>query len=129
MAEIRLLKEQYGVDELEVVDDIFNMNSPRMQAICRELAPLKMHVCFPNGLRFDILDEQDVQALVDAGTYAACVAVETVTPRLQELIKKRLRPERTKQAIGWMADRGVMVRGFFMIGFPTETPGGDSGDD
>ena len=51
----------------------------------------------------------------------ACVAIETITPRLQELIKKRLRVERAQQAIGWMADRGVLIRGFFMIGFPTET--------
>ncbi|MBX7166790.1 MAG: B12-binding domain-containing radical SAM protein [Pirellulales bacterium] len=120
-AEARLLREKYGVDELAIVDDIFNMNSARMKAVCRELVPLDLHLCFPNGLRFDILDEEGVEALVEAGTYAACVAVETVTPRLQELIKKRLHPERTMQAIGWMAERGVMVRGFFMIGFPTET--------
>ena len=42
-------------------------------------------------------------------------------PRLQELIKKHLRVDRTHQAIRWMTDRGVMVRGFFMLGFPTET--------
>ena len=121
VAELTLLREKYGVDELEIVDDIFNMHSERMKAICRAITPLKMHLCFPNGLRFDILDEEGVDALVDAGTYSACVAVETVTPRLQEIIKKRLHIERTQQAIKWMADRKVLVRGFFMVGFPTET--------
>lgn len=121
LAEVELLKDRYKVDELEIVDDIFNMNSPRMKTICRGLEPLKMHLCFPNGLRFDILDEEDVDALVDAGTYSACVAVETVTPRLQHLIKKRLHIEQTKRAINQMSERGVLVRGFFMLGFPTET--------
>ncbi|MFO0948539.1 MAG: radical SAM protein [Planctomycetota bacterium] len=121
IAEVELLKDRYKVDELEIVDDIFNMNSPRMKTICRGLEPLKMHLCFPNGLRFDILDEEDVDALVDAGTYSACVAVETVTPRLQQLIKKRLHIEQTKRAINQMARRGVLIRGFFMLGFPTET--------
>ena len=110
-----------GVDELQIVDDIFNMNPPRMKAVCRAIEPYKMHITFPNGLRFDILDEEGCEALTRAGTYAACVAVETITPRLQELIKKHLRVERTQQAIRWMADRGVLVRGFFMLGFPTET--------
>lgn len=119
--EVRILREQHGVDELEIIDDIFNMNSPRMKAVCRAIEPYKMHLCFPNGLRFDILDEEGVEALVRAGTYAACVAVETVTPRLQELIKKRLRAPETLQAIRWMSERKVMVRGFFMLGFPTET--------
>jgi radical SAM superfamily enzyme YgiQ (UPF0313 family) len=121
LEEARLLRERYGVDELEIVDDIFNMNSPRMRAICRGLEPLKFHICFPNGLRCDILDEEDVDALARAGTYMACVAVETVTPRLQELIKKRLRVDATLRAINWMAQRGIVMRGFFMLGFPTET--------
>ena len=119
-AEVKLLRG-LGVDELEIVDDIFNMNPPRMKAVCRAIEPYKMHIAFPNGLRFDILDEEGCEALTRAGTYAACVAVETITPRLQELIKKHLRVDRTHQAIRWMTERGVMVRGFFMLGFPTET--------
>jgi len=119
-AEVKLLKG-LGVDELQIVDDIFNMNPPRMKAVCRAIEPYKMHITFPNGLRFDILDEEGCDALTRAGTYAACVAIETVTPRLQELIKKHLRADRANQAIRWMSDRGVLVRGFFMLGFPTET--------
>jgi radical SAM superfamily enzyme YgiQ (UPF0313 family) len=119
-AEVKLLRDM-GVDELEIVDDIFNMNPPRMKAVCRAIEPYKMHIAFPNGLRFDILDEEGCEALTRAGTYAACVAVETITPRLQELIKKHLRVDKTQQAIRWMADRGVLIRGFFMLGFPTET--------
>jgi len=119
-AEVKLLKD-HGVDELQIVDDIFNMNPPRMKAVCRAIEPYKMHITFPNGLRFDILDEEGCEALVRAGTYAACVAIETVTPRLQELIKKHLRPDRANQGIRWMSERAVLVRGFFMLGFPTET--------
>lgn len=119
-AEVRLL-QSLGVDELQIVDDIFNMNPPRMKAVCRAIEPFGMHLTFPNALRFDILDEEGCEALVRAGTYATCVAIETITPRLQELIKKRLRVDRAQQAIRWMAARGVLVRGFFMLGFPTET--------
>jgi len=92
-----------------------------MKAVCRAIEPYKVHITFPNGLRFDILDEEGCDALVRAGTYGACVAIETITPRLQDLIKKHLRVERAQQAIRWMSDRGVLVRGFFMLGFPTET--------
>jgi len=119
-AEVELLRG-LGVDELQIVDDIFNMNPRRMKAVCRAIEPYRVHITFPNGLRFDILDEEGCEALVRAGTYGACVAIETITPRLQELIKKRLKVDRAQQAIRWMADRGVLVRGFFMLGFPTET--------
>jgi radical SAM superfamily enzyme YgiQ (UPF0313 family) len=119
-AEVALLRS-LGVDELQIVDDIFNMNPPRMKAVCRAIEPYRMHITFPNGLRFDILDEEGCEALVRAGTYGACVAIETITPRLQELIKKRLKVDRAQNAIRWMSDRGVLIRGFFMLGFPTET--------
>ena len=62
-AEVKLLREEYGVGELEIIDDIFNMNSERMKAVCRLISPFKMKLCFPNGLRFDILDKEDVDAL------------------------------------------------------------------
>ena len=29
---------------------------------------------------------------------------------------------RVKQVIEWCDDRGIATRGFFMVGFPTETP-------
>ena len=119
-AEVKMLKD-LGVDELQIVDDIFNMNPPRMKAVCRAIEPYNMHITFPNGLRFDILDEEGCEALTRAGTYAACVAIETVTPRLQDLIKKHLRADKANQGIRWMSERGVLVRGFFMLGFPTET--------
>jgi hypothetical protein len=104
-----------GVDELQIVDDIFNMNPPRMKP-CAGLSSPTRCTSFPNGLRFDILDEEG-HALVRAGR-RACVAIETITPGCRTDLK-HLRVER--QAIRWMADRGVLIRGFFMLGFPTET--------
>jgi radical SAM superfamily enzyme YgiQ (UPF0313 family) len=84
--------------------------------------PGKLHFCFPNGVRADIIDESVLDALAEAGTYAMAVAVETVTPRLQTLIQKNLEVDQVRRVIDWADDRGIMVVGFFMVGFPTETP-------
>jgi len=125
LAEIELLYEHYGVDEFEIVDDIFNLHKPRLKKIMGEVKrrwPGKIHFCFPNGVRADIMDEEVVEALHQGGTYAMSVAIETVTDRLQRLIEKNLEIERVKQVIEWCDDRGIATRGFFMVGFPTETP-------
>lgn len=121
LAEVELLRSRFGIDELQIVDDIFNMNSRRMKEICRGLAPMGMHICFPNGLRGDILDEEGCDALVDAGMYEVAVAIETVTPRLQDMVRKRLRLDMLLRAVERLTKRGTMVKGFFMLGFPTET--------
>jgi len=124
IAEIERLHEQYGVDEFQIVDDIFNLHKPRLKAIMAEVQkrwPGKLKFAFPNGLRADILDEETINALCDAGTYSVCVAVETVTPRLQELVEKHLDIEKTRKAIALFGKRNIQISGFFMLGFPTET--------
>ena len=64
LEEIELLYENYGVDEFEIVDDIFNLHKPRLKKIMGEVKrrwPGKIHFCFPNGVRADIMDEEVIE--------------------------------------------------------------------
>lgn len=125
LEEIRLLHEEHGVTEFHVIDDIFNLHKPRAQAIMRAVAklwPRKLFFAFPNGLRGDILDLETIDAMVAGGTYSAVISIETVTPRLQDMAEKYLKIEKAQWAIEEFARRGVITRGAFMVGFPTETP-------
>jgi radical SAM superfamily enzyme YgiQ (UPF0313 family) len=125
LEEVRILHEEYGVTELLIIDDIFNLHRPRAQAIMNGIAkrwPGKLFIAFPNGLRGDILDEPTIAAMVAGGTYCATVAIETVTPRLQTLVEKNLIIEKAQWSIEEFNRRGVIARGAFMLGFPTETP-------
>jgi radical SAM superfamily enzyme YgiQ (UPF0313 family) len=62
-----------------------------------------------------------LEAMRRAGTYFISYAVETGSPRLQKLIKKRLQLDRTRDVIAKTVDAGIYVNGFFMMGFPSET--------
>ena len=125
LQEIELLYEKHGVTEFHIVDDIFNLHKPRLKKIMHEVHkrwPGKIQFAFPNGVRADIIDEDVLDDLKLGGTYAMSVAIETATPRLQELIEKHLDIEKTHWVIEQADKRGIMVNGFFMLGFPTETP-------
>jgi radical SAM superfamily enzyme YgiQ (UPF0313 family) len=124
LREVELLYQHYGVDEFAIVDDIFNLHKPRLIKIMSEVRrrwPGRIHFCFPNGVRADLMDEEVVDALHRGGTYSISIAIETVTERLQALVEKHLDLEHAKKAIGYCDDRGMVVQGFFMLGFPTET--------
>ena len=125
LEEIRILHEEHGVTEIHIIDDIFNLHKPRAQAIMRAVAkrwPGKLYFAFPNGLRGDILDQETIDALVEGGTYVAVISIETVTDRLQKLVEKNLAIEKAQWAIEEFARQGVIARGAFMLGFPSETP-------
>ncbi|GAX60415.1 Fe-S oxidoreductase [Candidatus Scalindua japonica] len=123
LKEIEILYNQYGVRELKIIDDIFNVRRSRAQQICDLIVErgFKVDICFPNGLRGDIMDRTTLQKLRAAGTFEITYAVETASPRLQRLIKKNINLPKLKQVIEDTVEMGIFTRGFFMMGFPSET--------
>ncbi|MEZ6015795.1 MAG: radical SAM protein [Planctomycetota bacterium] len=123
LAEIDHLVERYNVKELVFLDDIFNFKPARAKAIARGLIErgYDLRLSFPNGFRGDHLDEELVDLLQAAGMYRCMIAVESAVPRIQRLSKKNLKIDKVRHIAEYVARRGVLVHGAFMIGFPTET--------
>lgn len=122
-AEIRHLHDRYGLTDFQVIDDIFNLDLGRAKRICDLLigSGMKLTLSFPNALRGDRVDRELIDKMAAAGTKFVSYAVETASPRLQKLIQKNLDLDKTFQAIEETAKAGIITRGFFMLGFPTET--------
>ena len=123
LAEIDLLVLKYGVKELVFMDDIFNFKPERAKKIARGILErgYKLALTFPNGFRGDILDEELVVLLKQAGMYRCMVAVESASPRIQKVMKKNLKIDKVEKIVDFIARQGVMVHGAFMLGFPSET--------
>jgi anaerobic magnesium-protoporphyrin IX monomethyl ester cyclase len=123
VAEIRELQQRYGIRVIEVSDDIFNLKWQRAMSVCEAItaAQLDVKISFPNGLRADIMRPELLKAMCAAGTYFISYAIETASPRLQQLTKKRLNLDRSREVIAQTVDAGIYTNAFFMLGFPTET--------
>lgn len=121
--EMVMLRETYGVREIEIEDDCFNVDLNRAKKIARLIIDRKLNLAlsFPTGLRADLMDRELIDLLKQAGTYRIFYAIETAVPRLQQLIHKNLNFPRVEEMIAYTADSGIMTCGFFMQGFPTET--------
>jgi len=123
MEEIRTLHDGFGITRFQIIDDIFNMDKRRAMELFESIARsgLKLVLSFPNAVRGDLVDAELVEAMWEAGVRYVAYAVETASPRLQKLIKKNLNLDRIAEAISLSTAKGIVTRGFFMIGFPTET--------
>jgi anaerobic magnesium-protoporphyrin IX monomethyl ester cyclase len=121
--EIEELVTKHGIEELMVVDDIFNFDLDRAKDICRGIVDrgIKVHLQFPNGVRGDRFDEELVALMKKAGTHYMAIAIETTSERYQMLIRKHLKHDKALQTIHWARKYGIEVCGFFMIGFPGES--------
>jgi anaerobic magnesium-protoporphyrin IX monomethyl ester cyclase len=121
--EIQYFQRIYGVDDFEFLDDIFNLDHSRLLAFCDLLhrRNLRIKMAFPSAVRPDILTQEDVDALADAGTYFSSFALDSGSPRIQKLVGKNLNIPRFVQGVEMAVKRGIFANGFAMLGFPTET--------
>jgi radical SAM superfamily enzyme YgiQ (UPF0313 family) len=123
VAELEHYVRTYGIKEVEFFDDIFNLNGRRVIEFSELVRRrnLRVSISFPNALRTDILTPEVADALVAAGTRVSAFALETGSPRIQELIQKRLNIPKYLEGVAMLAERRVFTYAFLMFGFPTET--------
>jgi radical SAM superfamily enzyme YgiQ (UPF0313 family) len=123
LEEMQWLYDEYAIDEFHLMDDIFNFDRERMHEICRRIidSGMKVHLCFPNGIRTDMLQTEDIDILRQAGTYKFCFAIETRCERIQKAIRKNNNFRKIDPIISYTAKTSIIASSFFMIGFPTET--------
>jgi radical SAM superfamily enzyme YgiQ (UPF0313 family) len=117
------LRRDHDVRDVLVVDDLFNFDAARVRRIMELLiaSGLGLAIAVPNGLRADLLSEDDLRRMRRAGVYRIMIAVETGSPRLQKEMDKRLDLEKTRAVIAAAARAGISTHGNFIVGLPGET--------
>ncbi len=121
--EIEYFTKRYKIDDVEFLDDIFNLDRKRVIEVSEGVRKrgLKLRTALPNAVRTDILTEDVVDALADMNLYWCSFALETGSPRLQEYTGKRLNIPKFLSGIDMCVKKGIFANGFAMLGFPTET--------
>jgi radical SAM superfamily enzyme YgiQ (UPF0313 family) len=121
--EIALLHDKWGIREIHIQDDIFNLEAERAKEIFRRIIDSKLDLVFsfPNGIRGDLVDEELLDLMKAGGVRRIAYAIESGSPRLQKMIGKNLNLEKLRKTVHQSAKRGFFLKGFFMLGFPTET--------
>ena len=122
--EIRWLRDEFGVEEIQFLDDNFFVSGPRVKDLCRELAANFPDMVFsvPAGTEINALDKEMIDLLAEANFYRLTLAIESANQDIQdERIDKRVDLARVPEIIQYAKSKNIEVRGFLMIGFPDET--------
>ncbi|OGW91036.1 MAG: hypothetical protein A3D28_01685 [Omnitrophica bacterium RIFCSPHIGHO2_02_FULL_63_14] len=123
--EVRILLEEYHINSVIPEDDLFSVKKPRVIALCEAIAARfgkSIHFQFPNGLSVATLDEDVINAMVKMGMRLANIAIESGSAYVQHhVIKKDCNLERARRVVQACRDTGIIVRAYFVLGFPGET--------
>jgi len=121
--EIKLLKRNFGVREIHIIDDAFTSDRTRVMAFCDALIKEKLSISFtfPNGVRLDTLDREMLLRMKGAGLEFFSVGVESGSDRILKDMHKGLTRALIEEKLSLVREAGLEVNAFFILGYPGET--------
>ncbi len=123
-AEFRHLIEDWGAQEIGILDDSANIDRKRLRAVCEELIRQdlnKVPWITINGIRANLADLETLQLMKAAGCKRVAFGVETGDEDILESIDKRATHAQIRDAFRNAKKAGLETVGFFIIGLPGDT--------
>lgn len=121
ISEIERLKKDYNIQAAYFVEDNFFFNKKRAIEICELIIMKKIKLIWGGSTRADNIDLDMLKLAKQAGCRLVNFGFESGSQRILDRLKKGLKVEDSKRAIGLCNQAGIMANGSFMIGNPGET--------
>ena len=121
--EIESLIKQYNASELNLEADNLTIDQNFLSSLCHEIIERKINqkIQWTCESRMDLVNEDLLRKMHEAGCWQISYGVESGVQRLLDLINKEEKLEDMERAFAITKKVGITIRGFFMLGLPTET--------
>jgi len=90
VAQMRSLKESYGIDAVDLVHDMFTVDRKKVLAFCDAVEASGERFRWSCSARTDCIDDELMSRMVRAGCVGLFFGIDTGSERMQEVINKRL---------------------------------------
>jgi len=119
--EFFLLRDQYGARNVAVFDDNFLSNEEIVHAVCEELCRRDLGISWSVEARIDCVNREILESLKKAGCAFIAYGIESGSQRILDYINKQISKEQVREIVAITKEVGIPIRGYFMMGFPSET--------
>jgi len=119
VSEFLYLRDEFGVEMVNVLDDTFILNKKRVYEICQGLKDQGIKwFCLT---RADCVDKELLVEMKKAGCLSLAIGFETGSDRLLQLLNKKITIAQCRECVKMVSKIGFMINGQLMTGLPTET--------
>jgi radical SAM superfamily enzyme YgiQ (UPF0313 family) len=119
--EVEYLYNKYKIDSFYMYDDTFGVKKSHAFMFCDELKKRKLPLVWGCATRINLIDEEFVRKLKDAGCLQIDFGVESGSQRLLDLLQKEITLDQIRYAVKLCKKHNIRVFSNFMINLPTET--------
>ena len=119
VSELKCLNNTYGLTDFSLQHDLFTVNRRKVLEFCEEVRPCSFS--WTCSARIDCVDSELLSEMARSGCRGIYFGVETGSPSLQEVVKKRLDISLLHPTLTQAKELGISVTTSFITGFPEET--------
>ncbi len=121
LEEMLLVKNRYPLHRIFINDDIFILDKDWLA----EFLPLyrqEVKLPFACNVRVNLINEEVVSLLKEAGCYLVMFGIESGDPQLRkEILNKNITDEQIRSAAGYFRKYDIKMKTFNIMGLPDET--------
>jgi len=121
IADMRRVKQTYGINSFELVHDMFTVDRKRVVAFCEALLESKEEFFWGCSARTDCVDEELIALMSKAGCRGIFFGIETGSSRMQKIIDKGLELDDSVDRVRSCDKFKINTAVSLMAGFPDET--------
>ncbi|MFH2021576.1 MAG: radical SAM protein [archaeon] len=123
MSEIGVLIHKYRAKQINIEADNLTVDKKFVFELCSSLIKKGYHkkLRWTCESRVDTVDEPMLRFMKKAGCWQISYGVESGSQRLLDLVHKDTQKSQIEKTFQLTKKAGISIRGFFMLGLPTET--------
>jgi anaerobic magnesium-protoporphyrin IX monomethyl ester cyclase len=120
VAELRLLRDRFGLVYFSLRDDTFTADRDRVLEICRLLEEAQLGMLWNCQSRVTAVDEEMLAAMKRAGCECIQFGVESGSPAILKALGKRITPDAVELAAAAVRRVGINLSIYLITGVPGE---------
>ena len=121
LKELKYYHQKYGISSFAFNHDMFTFNRKKLIELCKQIIKLDFEINWTCSSRVDMLDQELVLMMKQAGCYKIYLGIETGSPRMQKIINKNLPLDEAMETILLLNQNKITPVISFVYGFLEET--------
>jgi radical SAM superfamily enzyme YgiQ (UPF0313 family) len=109
------------VREISFEDDTLTMNNERLIKICEGMLQRNLRFTWTCNGRVNNVKSEILKLMKRAGCWQIAFGIESGCQEILDLARKGIKLGQIRRALGMTKKAGIRTRGYFIIGFPTES--------
>jgi radical SAM superfamily enzyme YgiQ (UPF0313 family) len=112
----------YGIDRINVADDLFVSSPKRVKEVCEEIIRRGLHFTWSAFARVNTVDKETLLLMRETGCDSISFGVETGNEEMIKRVKKKITLDQARHAVSLCREVGIIPHTSFIVGLPGESP-------